>query len=463
MSEILYESDWLGSDPVYYNTITGRASLDINDVIELETMEIDHTGLAAFLDHGFSVFQRTPVRDVRILPPDSRLLRRADGSLRVEALPDRLEERLGGRWTEGDVLDLLHAFVREAERSSSGPIVVPTSGGYDSRLLNLMVDDRTRVRAFSYGTSEPQADSLEVRRARALAETLAIRWERVPLGLFHIYFDEWDRLFGPAIHAHGMYHMEFYAHVRRAVAAPALLLTGLAGDWIAGDSDNLTTPITSPAEVKARVYSRLLHADSSMAWVGPEEDLYAQYLETHRDRLATWELRLVELTRHRMGLLHYLKKVPRVYGFDPVAPFIDPEVAAAMLSLPPERRWKRRWVMDHFKQRGVALEGISGSTWNTLNLQAMQLIPPEPLDVGVLREVVRPEYVRWINRTLGWRGWWWDAYGRLLHAPGVDRARPQLKRWGLAPRRLEAYAAYLVLRPIERLLRRRDESRAKAG
>ena len=90
----------------------------------------------------------------------------------------------------------------------------------------------------------------------------------------------------------------------------------------------------------------------------------------------------------------------------------------------------------------------------------MRRVPLKPLDVALLREVVRPDYVRWINRTVGPFGLYSEATWRLGPRPGFRRAVGALeRRTGVGQRRLHAYNAYLTLKPIESLLKRRDRAR----
>ena len=49
---LLFETDWLASDPVYYNEVTGAASHGINDVIDFANVELDAEGLNAYLGTG---------------------------------------------------------------------------------------------------------------------------------------------------------------------------------------------------------------------------------------------------------------------------------------------------------------------------------------------------------------------------------------------------------------------------
>ena len=125
------------------------------------------------------------------------------GKLSVEYLDDPLEQWLGYRLSEDDVIGLIKDRVWDWERAVTGEIIVPTSGGYDSRLLNWCIEDKSRVRSFTYGISENQAESYEVVYARRLSEILGTWWEQIPLGGFHKYFDDWEKLFGVSTHAHG--------------------------------------------------------------------------------------------------------------------------------------------------------------------------------------------------------------------------------------------------------------------
>ena len=81
---------------------------------------------------------------------------------------------------------------------------------------------------------EDQSRSFEVVQAKALANRFGIRWERIPLGDFHHYFDDWDAEFGLSTHAHGMYHFEFYTKIRERLKGRHAFLSGIVGDAWAG-------------------------------------------------------------------------------------------------------------------------------------------------------------------------------------------------------------------------------------
>ena len=153
--------------------------------------------------------------------------------------------------------------------------------------------------------------------------------------------------------------------------------------------------------------------------------------------------------------------MPASLGYPAKGPFLDIDLAMRMLTLPPEQRWDRRWQREFFAREGVDLEtrAYAGDWTQHPELQGMRQVPLKPLDVALLREVVRPDYVRWINRNVGPLGLHSELVWRLGWTPGFRRGVELLERTGIADRRELAYNAYLTLKPIEALLRRRDRAR----
>ena len=460
MSELLFETDWVASRPLFYNESSGAVSHAVNDVIDFAEVEFDAEGLSVYLGAGYSAFGHTPVRGVRFLPPSARLWRDTDGRLRIEEVPLDLETRLAQPVEEGEIIERLRARVRRAEASTEGAVVIPTSGGYDSRLLNLMVAEPSRVRSFTFGPTCRQCDSTEVVRARALSRSLGTSWERIHLEPFHTYLDQWDDAFGPVVHAHGMYQMDFYRGVRSRLVGGELVLSGLGGDGLAGKVDSLATrSLSGPSDVVRLVQPGTMHADPSASVVPHRGRLQEEYFERHREILSSPRGRLVEAVRFRISLTNYLLRVPGLYGFAVDAPFLDLDLATAMLSLPDERRRRRAWVTDYLRSCGADPDGITGDSVYWLYWPVMRRQPLLPLDHELLAEIVRPDYVRWINRTVSWRGLWYEGYERLRCRRGLRRAAKLLGHLGLRQRRLEAYYAYMTLRPLERLLQKRDAAR----
>lgn len=455
MKTLLFESDWLASKPVFYHTRTGLASHDIHDVVDYSVAEFDPEGVNNFLDFGYSVFEQTPIKDVKFLRHSARLWRDERGALSVDYLDDPVDRWLDYRLSESDVVDLIRDRVRRWERSVEGEIVIPTSGGYDSRLLNWCVEDKSRIRSYTYGVSRNQAESYEVVYARRLSAIMGTSWEQIQLGDFHRYFDEWDRLFGVSTHAHGMYHIEFYNKVLKSATAGSAFLSGMIGDAWAGA---VSIPeLSNQDDVYRLAYSHGVHADSSQSVIrNSDKACLAHYWETEKIRLEDPRRRIIAAMRFKVILLCYLRRVPEVLGFRWWSPFLDIDIAMAMLNLPPERRRQRAWQQDLFKKVGLDLESmrLTSSNENTLDLDGLRRIPLRPLRANVLADVVRPSYVEWINRSVAhFRGA--DLLNPLSSIPLVGGG---LRRLGLltSPEvRAKAYNAHLILRPLENVVLRR--------
>jgi asparagine synthetase B (glutamine-hydrolysing) len=449
----VFETDWLGSNPVFYNEHTGGVSHNINDVIDFGNLQFHPDGFNNFLRFGYSVFQQTPVQHVKFLRPLTRLIVQPGGPCGLAPLEGEVADRLGGQSNERDVLAALEAAIHTWENQADREIIIPTSGGYDSRLLNLLIGDKRRIRSYSFGLSHRQAQSHEVVYARALSQRLGTHWRQIPLGNLHQDLDPWDDLFGISTHAHGMYQLEFYRHIAALHPAGAPLLSGMIGDAWAGGVE--VPPVHSPEDVIHLGWTHGMHADPGMSLLHGDGTLAEQYFELRRERLADARFRVLEAMRFKMPLLSYLLRVPAHFGFRPWSPFLERDIALAMLNLPAQRRTGRRWQRELFTRHGLDFEAqpLRVDRRNTLNAQALRRVPPPPLDERLLREVIRPDYVRWINRTIEYCGPVWNLFWRLAMHRRLGRP---LRRRGFRDRRMEAYFAYLTLRPIERVLQRRD-------
>ncbi len=459
---VAFESDWLASRPYFYDLGSGRHGHDINAVIDLADLEFDPDGFNDYLHFGYSVFEQTPVRGVRVLRHSSRLIEGPHG-LRVERLDDPANEWYERRSSVDDVFEAVTRTVNDAVGSVAGDVVVPTSGGLDSRFINLVVRDRSRVRAYTYGVSDDPARSRDAVKGAEIARRLGLRWELVPIHGFHRHLGAWDDLFGVATHAHGMYQMEFYDRVARRVEPGTLVLSGVFGDVFAGDDPEVRriATLSRPEDLLTVLQWMPMSADPGQS-VFRSEGLGVKRLFEEEPRLRTESLpRVVAEVRNWMPMMSYLYRVPESFGLRAAAPFLAPDVALRMLTLPPESRRDRRWQKELFREHGLDLETapLPCDERNTLNFRELRQTPLPPLDPRLLSEVVRPDYVRWINHHVGSVGALWEVYWRLGWARGFRRAVNGLHRLGVTDRRSPAYFAYLTLKPVQSLIERRDAAR----
>ncbi|NQV24271.1 MAG: hypothetical protein HQ518_07865, partial [Rhodopirellula sp.] len=256
---------------------------------------------------------------------------------------------------------------------------------------------------------------------------------------------------------------EFYAKIAERVAGGNPLLSGIIGDAWAGNVE--IGPIDSPAQVERLGYSHGATADRSFSRLQSGSDLRDAYFEENCEKLADPRWRIIEAMRMKLIMLSYLIRVPAHLGFSPWSPFLEMDVALSMLNLPSERREKRRWQREFFMRENIDFEnhGLTHTLENTLNRDAMCRVPLVPLDVILLREVVEPSYVEWINREVCRHACYFRLRDLLIRSRNGLFAIPKLNGllWKAGLRDVEdklmvPYFAYMTLWPIQWLIMRRN-------
>lgn len=453
------KGNWVGYQTVFYNLKTGKHSTDIQEVIDYGNLEIDPEGLAAYLDFGYSVFGHTPVKHVQYLLPNQVLLN-IDGKLSIQETEDKTLSKLGKVSKEEDVLGKISDAVNQWASSFNDDILIPTSGGFDSRLMNILIKDKKRIHAYTYGTSLNQDESREAVYAGLLSKRLGTNWTRIPLGEFNKYMDQWYDQFGPAVAASGTYHMEFYDKIKEVEAGnPMHLLSGIIGDAWAGA---VKVPmIDSAASYRTLGYTHGMSADSSLAMNVDYNNIVEPIYDKQKDLLQSPDYRIITAMRTKMMMLQYLISVPAKLGYPGYSPFVDEEIALAMLNLPTERKENRAWQRDFFKKNNILFEEEKHdyTYQNSLNYYALLHEKLTPLDVNLLREVLNPAYIEWINQKIMHIGRKERIFQTLMHTPKVKGV---LKLFGAKNELLNAYFAYITIKPIETLLLRRNAAHGQS-
>ena len=450
----IYTTDWLNSSTVFYNTVTKKISYSITDVIDKNNFEFHPEGLHNYLEFGYSVFGQTPIKNVLFLDHSSSI-QLVNKKLVIKKNDDvSLELHNGKVIDERDVCNLLFSKIQRWEAKQKENIIIPTSGGFDSRILNSAIRDKSKILSFTYGLSDIQSESYEVVYAKELARVLNTRWKQVELGDFHKYFDDWYSLFGASVHFHGMYQIEFYtkiAHLLRRSKLP--ILSGIIGD--AWSDRNKISPISNYNELELIGYTHGLHADPTACLLKSNHAIKEKFYENNKIYIQDERLRTVLSMRVKMMLLKYLFKVPESLGFMPWSPFLDPEVALSILQIAPERRESTAWQREFFKKSGLLIEdqNLPINKFNTLYSYAIKMHPLKPLSTKLLREIIDQKYIEWINSELTSTSVGQRVTQYLLHKRVFNVILPYV---GISNKQLTAYYAYLTLKPLEYLLESRN-------
>lgn len=451
---IIIENDWLGSIPVFYNEKEQSISTISNFCIKNKI--IDKDGLAGFCEFGYSVFEHTIFEDIKFMRYYSKLIV-SDNTIRVEYKDDPVfkNEFLHSVSTTEEVLSKIHEYTNSIESRISGEIIIPTSGGYDSRLLNYLVKDKSRIRSFTYGISANQSESFEVVYAKKLSEILGTKWEMIELDEFYKYIDKWFEVYGISTHLHGMYHIEFYSKIleRKELSKPTLL-SGIFGDvW----SGNVNYPdITNPKDLVIAGYTHGLNLSLKYLKVDFSDELKNNFFINNREYLNSDKLKPLVTVRLKIILISYLTIIPEYFGIPTWTPFLNLEIVKAILSLPERERKNRMWQKNLYRKLGINIEEMNLKVRKDSQLDyvvAKKYIEKykfEPLDLKLLKTFFDEERIIQINDTLNNITLFTEVINKLMN---IRKIGGVLRRIGVQNKFIRALYDYFVLKAIEKVLK----------
>lgn len=419
------ETDWFASKNIFYNIRTNQISDNINDLLDSGHITFHPEGLRNYLDYGYSVYCQTPVEEIRFLPSNSRIWVNADHLLQIETLSDPFEKFLGNKSTPQDVEEYCHELINQWVDGSEKTVIVPTSGGFDSRFINCMIEKKECIHAYTYGLSMKQDESMEAVYAKKLCEVLKISWKQIELGNFNLLMEDWYKIFGVSTHAHGMYHMEFYDAIRRMEMTSCRVVSGILGDLWSGN--HRFSPINHSRELINLALTHNLNADASICKLKERHDLRDSFFENNKEKLKDENWRIVCACRIKIILLSYLLRIPEVYGFETWSPFLDFGCVSRIINLDWKDKERRKWQVEYFRKKNVLMSNfkLECDFSNCLDLSSCLKHPAGPLDVRLLGTILDETYVEEINRN-------------LLH---------------MRQDKLKYYYRYQVLYPLQELLR----------
>lgn len=355
--EITIENDWLASLPLFYNGQSKIVSTFYNATIESVTF--DNNGSNAYFRYGYSFQGVTPLKNIKFLAPNSI----------VKFMKDRFEIINGPRFSgnmndfcnnESTVIDIVNEIKNylNDKISKKEKIVLPLSGGLDSRLL-AGITDRENLYAFTYSGNSRNYESVN---ASIVADRLSIPWQRIPLTNFYELMDQWVDLYGASEHAHGMYHIEFYRKICSENNYD-ILLSGIFADIWAG---NNPVEIKSESDIQQLGYSHGLNLSqdilSKLKYFDNCAVLEKKYLaELYNEGLLAFDA--LNRIQMKIVLISYLMTLPRFFGLKTVTPFLNKSIAIKMISLPEDERLKRKWQKNILKSLNLEIK----NSWNPFN------------------------------------------------------------------------------------------------
>ncbi|MCS6904067.1 MAG: asparagine synthase-related protein [Bacteroidia bacterium] len=454
---VIAENNWVGLNTVFYNEITSRYSHNINDVIDFDKFDWDYEGLYNYLDWGYCILGRTPIKGVRFLQANEILARSQDGKLQVQRKNWDQEVFFNlPQYQPDDIIEMIRQDILQWEKSTAGPIVIPLSGGYDSRLLASLVSEKPRVHCFTYGETYNQARAREVLFAKQVAQNLNLKWQHIELHSYHRYLQDWYNDYGVASFAGGLYHYEFYNKIKLSGIQEGNVLSGIVGDlW----AKKMVNSISSPQEVGNLKLSHGYYIDKTyFTFKHSKENQYVvEYFEKNRQLWRLMPFRVTELVRHKMIFLNYLFRTPQRFGFSPYSPFMNSQIALAMLTVDEKKRKNRLWQKEYFQKRNLDVENkVRGyQKLNYLACHVSKNYPLPPLKPELFKGIINLDYINRINSKI--------HIGKIPYYQFffLQNFNNLLLRLKLRPRHKALsypfYLQYFVLIPLQLLMIQRNE------
>ena len=445
--EIVIENDWLGSIPVFYNS--SETIVSTLPLLCLKDKTLNEAGLSDFFDFGYSVFEHTMFADVRFLRHFSKLVIR-DGALSIIYKPDPVQEGsfLDMPAKPETVIDEIGAYINAAASKTHGDIVLPTSSGYDSRSLNVLLKDKSRIRSFTYGISDPQSRSVEVVYAQKISAQLRTCWSQIVLTDYHRYIDKWFDIYGFSTHLHGMYHIDFYTRMlqQHDLRSPTLL-SGIVGDAWAGRVPSYE--INSPQDLRLLGYTHALSIDQKNIERTAASEARARFFHDNRCALAERRLHPVFIVRLKLMLISYLTQLPEYFGIPTWTPFLNLRIAQKMLCLEEEKRTHRRWQKAFFERVDLNLEAmdLGGDPINQLDYAIGIKARLDPIDVESVKRYINKSRLLEINQRLKKRSSLNDFKNQLLFRRRIGSI---LRRLGMRNDFLRALQEYYVIETLQK-------------
>jgi len=389
------ENDWLGSIPIFYNKNRNIVSTLINKTLPNSIKNIDNEGLYNYLEFGFCVFEHTPFIETKFLRHFSKITMNKS-KISIKYKKDYFLNIQKSFSIPNKVINLIDNYINTNASKTSGKIIIPTSGGYDSRLLNFLFKDKEKIKSFTYGiTNLDKLPSCEVAKAEKLSEILHTKWKEIKLGCFHKYYEDWFKLFGCSTHLHGMYQIEFYKEILQYLGAnkKMTVLSGIIGDGWSGKLE--IGHINNFHDLVSLGYTHNLSGKGYFSKFPTNHSYTKKYYIKNKNFINKQNISPILTLRLKIILLSYLISIPDYLGIPTWAPFLNFDIVKSLLSIEPSKRFGRVWESEFFKSKGINLEtmNISCTNTNTLNKEGQDKLPLAGINIISLMKLIKVNYL----------------------------------------------------------------------
>lgn len=349
-NNIIIENDWLGSIPVFYNKKNNIVSTFL-DVCS-KTGKWNEQGVFNYLKYGFNIFGTTPFDDVEHLRFYSKLIVSSEKTKVIYKRDPALDKNKFAGASEQEIWEQITKNINNYANKLEGDIIIPTSGGMDSRLLNLLIKDKRRIKSYSFGISAKQNDSYEVLIAKEACDKLGVEWKQIELLGGDDYYKQWHNIMGSSCLINGLFYLEFIKKIIDLSENKSnSLCSGIVGDIICQGIN--FKKITSPEDVMHLAYTHGLNYSDRLHDDVTDE---IKFLEENNELLQDVSLYPIALIRLKIIFLSFLIKIPDYMNLPSWTPFLNYEITMKIACLPEHRRVNRLWVHDFLKKNNLHIK-----------------------------------------------------------------------------------------------------------
>tara|TARA_Y100001970_G_C14201667_1_gene841471 strand:- start:41 stop:1381 length:1341 start_codon:yes stop_codon:yes gene_type:complete len=395
-----FETDWLGSETIFYNTNSKKADKNINNLIDFKNSKICNDGLYYYLKYGYCVFGNTIFSNIKFLNPSSKI-EIDSAKIKIIKIDDHWES-FKKYSNPQDIFEKISSYLDSNLEKYDKNIVIPTSSGYDSRLMNVLCKKKDKIFSCSYGVSENQENSHEVMIARELSKKLNTRHEFIKLNNYFDFENEWYNLYGPNIHLNGHYHFEFFRNLldKFKFLQSSILISGIFGDVWSGKRSYES--IEGPKDINKLSLSHDISIPEKFIKIKNNNNLEEEYYESNRKFINNAKYYPLLTCRLKINLINFLLRIPKQFGFKVISPFLSKEIINLILNLNPEELKNRKWQREYFKNKKLLfnLDKKNMEILNVLDLSTIKKYGFKELDVKILSNFIDKEYLEEINLLL---------------------------------------------------------------
>ena len=432
--QIIIENDWLSSIPVFYNKRDKIVSTLYN--VCLKSKEINKVGINNFFAVGYSIFGETPFKNVNFLRHNSKIVI-GEKEITIKHKQDNFE-KLSFNSTVEEVNNLISKKLKS--NLSNYNIILPLSGGYDSKYLAYHIDKKEKISSYTYGLTSNPNNSFETVLAKKVAKKLGFKNTIISLGNFSNQIEKWHNLFGSSTHLHGMYQIDFYQKIVdiEKNLNDTVLLSGIIGDAWAG-SINFKKINNN---LDALFYS---HGMKIQNFNVVEGDHFFYQNKNNK------KLQIIEIIRAKMILLSYLLTIPEYLGIPSYSPFLEKDIALKTLNLPEKSRVNRSWQKSFFIKNKLEFKTTILKKRNLLNLNS--ILNENYIRIeNDLSSFISKRYLNQIDQVLIKKKFnQIDVFfSQLFVTPYMGYLLRKLK---LKPKLFNSYFNYLILKSIDKNLK----------